>query len=112
MGSGTECGQPAVQPNLYRPFGQQCRPPRCNLAQQRAVCIEQYDVLARHIMAHHTLSPSKAYDKLVLELNDTINGFNLLVAKRAATGEDIVELPNVDDPDAIPAPPADDAAAQ
>lgn len=92
--------------------GSNAAKPDGNLLKQRAVCIEQYDVLARHIMAHHTLSPSKAYDKLVLELNDTIEGFNLLVAKRAATGEDMVELPNVDDPDAIPAPPADDAAAQ
>lgn len=90
--------------NAARPDG--------NLVQQRAICFEQYEVLARHIVAHHTLSPSPAYDKLVLELNDTINGFNLLVAKRAATGEDLVELPNVDDPDAIPAAPADDAAAQ
>jgi hypothetical protein len=88
--------------NAARPDG--------NLLQQRAVSIEQYDVLARHIVAHHTLSPSPAYDKLVRELNGTIEGYNLLVAKRTATGEDVAELPNEGDPDAIPGIPAADAA--
>lgn len=79
--------------------------PDGKLETQRLVCIEQYDTLARHITAHSTLTPSAEYEKLIKELNDIIEGYNALVAKRINNGgED--ELPgDENDPDAIPPAP-------
>lgn len=81
--------------------------PDGNLENQRVVCIEQYDTLARHITAHSTLTPSAEYDKLIKELNDITEGYNALVAKRINNGGE-AEIPDeVDenDPDAIPLAP-------
>lgn len=64
------------------------------------------------MLAQQTFGPFLSLPAINWCRNCTVKGFNLLMAKRAATREGLVELLQEDDSDAFPAAPADDAAAQ
>jgi hypothetical protein len=63
--------------------------PGGNLQEQRDATAETYRMLADHIIAHATLTPSVAYSKLIKEINTLIDQYNQLLSNRGGGSEDV-----------------------
>jgi Family of unknown function (DUF6261) len=70
--------------------------PGGNLQEQRNVTTDAYRVLADHITAHATITPSAVYTKLINEINTLVDQYNQLINNRSGSGEEEqpVDAPN------------------